>query len=64
MMSTDTELKAEKKKGGRPVGYSPAKAPKDINSPKEPPLISEDGDYLVIRVSKKAVAKLLLKDLF
>lgn len=52
-----TDQKPEpKKKGGRPVGYSPKQEPKHA-------LAEEDGEYVVIRVPKKQLAKLLLKDL-
>lgn len=45
-----------KKKGGRPVGYSPKQEPKHA-------LAEEDGEYVLIRVPKKQLAKLLLKGL-
>lgn len=47
-----------KKKQGRPQGYSPVKA-----EPKQVMVISEDDDYLVIKVQKKAALKVLLKEL-
>lgn len=57
-MTTDQVATVPKPKG-RPIGYKPTKQ----TEPKEPPLITEEGDYLVIRISKKAAMKLLLKDL-
>ncbi len=51
------EPTAAKPKGGRPKGFSPVKAQP------QPSLIEDDGDYVVIRVQKKQLAKLLLKDL-
>jgi hypothetical protein len=55
------ELKQEptavKKKGGRPAGFSPKAA-----EPKQE-LLEDDGDYVVVRIKKKELAKLLLRDL-
>jgi hypothetical protein len=51
-----TQPTEQKKKGGRPVGYSPKQETKHT-------LAEEDGDYVLIRVPKKQLAKLLLKDL-
>jgi hypothetical protein len=45
----------EKKKGGRPKGFSPKTETK--------PMIQEDGEYVILRIKKKELAKLLLKDL-
>jgi hypothetical protein len=48
-----------KNKGGRPRGSISPKA----QEPKTVTLIEEDGEWLLIRINKKAAVKLLLKDL-
>ena len=45
-----------KKKGGRPLGFSPKHETKGAT-------LEDDGDYVIIRVQKKQLMKLLLKDL-
>lgn len=55
-----TEMKANqaepKKKGGRPVGYSPKPEAKGV-------IVSDDGDYITVKIPKKQLGKLILKDL-
>lgn len=46
-----------KGKTGRPKGWSPAK------TQPQPPMIQEDGQFVIIRLEKKQIAKLILKDL-
>jgi hypothetical protein len=41
-----------KKKGGRPVGFSPKSAP-----PHGPTLLEDDGEYVIIRIKKKELAR-------
>lgn len=45
-----------KKKGGRPVGYSPKPEAKGVT-------VSDDGEYITVRIPKKQLGKLILKDL-
>jgi hypothetical protein len=54
-MTTEQTTTTPKPKG-RPPGFSPAKV-------ESKQLIEEDGEYVVIRIKKKELAKLLLKDL-
>jgi len=52
-----TEQKPEpKKKGGRPVGYSPKPEAKGV-------IVEDEGDFITVRIPKKHLGKLLLKDL-
>jgi hypothetical protein len=46
----------EKKKGGRPMGYSPKTETKGMK-------ISVEGDEVVIRIPKKDLSRKLLADL-
>lgn len=58
MQTEQPKPETTKKKGGRPQGYSPKAA-----TPSGPTPLEDDGDYVVIRVKKKELAKLLLRDL-
>jgi hypothetical protein len=52
-----TEVKeVTKGKGGRPPGYSPKQEAKAV-------VVEEDGEYITIRIPKKQLSKLILKDL-
>jgi hypothetical protein len=48
---------ATKKKGGRPVGYSPKAEPKAGIS------VTVEGDEVIIRIPKKELSRKLLADL-
>lgn len=58
MQTEQPKPETTKKKGGRPVGFSPKAATQS-----GPTLLEDDGEWFIIRVNKKAAAKLLLKDL-
>jgi hypothetical protein len=52
-----TEVKPEPKKGGRPKGFSPAKAEaKGIQ-------VTIEGEYVVLKIPKKDLSRKLLADL-
>jgi hypothetical protein len=60
-MSTEPETSAPKtNKGGRPKGFSHKQ--ETPGQPKQE-LLQDDGEYVVIRVKKRELAKLLLRDL-
>jgi hypothetical protein len=45
-----------KKKGGRPVGYSPKPEAKGV-------IVADDGEFITVKIPKKQLGKLILKDL-
>jgi hypothetical protein len=56
METAQTKQGDNKKKGGRPVGYSPKQDPKGL-------ILHDDGEYITVKIPKKQLGKLILKDL-
>lgn len=55
-MQTDQKPEPAKKKGGRPVGYTPKPEAKGV-------IVEDSGDYITVKIPKKQLGKLILKDL-
>lgn len=47
---------ATKGKGGRPAGYSPKAETKGV-------VIEDNGEFIIVKIPKKQLGKLILKDL-
>jgi hypothetical protein len=45
-----------KKKGGRPTGYSPKVETKGV-------VVEDSGEFIIVKIPKKQLGKLILKDL-
>ncbi len=62
-MTAETEVKVEKKKGGRPVGYSPKQ--ETPGQPKQTGGIELllEGEYVTLRIPKKHLTRKLLAEL-
>jgi hypothetical protein len=56
-METQKPAEQPKKKGGRPLGYSPTKTSKPEVS------LSIEGEYVIIKLPKKDLSRKLLADL-